>query len=257
MESVGRITRDDVVAYVSRRYSPNRVVVAAAGRVEHEDVVDHCRERLASLQGSGGTDAIDRPDFQPGIFVSPRELEQVHVVLGLPGIALGDRRREALEILITALGGGMSSRLFQKVREERGLAYTIYAFENPFRDIGCTGVYAATSRDHIAEVTDLILEEISTITRHGLSPVELARTKRQLIGSIPLSLESTETRMVRIARNQTYFGREISVDEVMRTIDHVTAGDIIELAREVFAFERLGIALLGDAQPGMLNLPLS
>jgi predicted Zn-dependent peptidase len=257
VESVGRITRDDVVAYVARRYSPDRVVVAAAGRVEHEEVVDHCRERLSSISGNGGTDAIDRPDFQPGIFVSPRELEQVHVVLGLPGIALGDRRREALEILITALGGGMSSRLFQKVREERGLAYTIYAFENAFRDIGCTGVYAATSRDHIAEVTDLVLEEISSITRHGLSPAELARTKRQLIGSIPLSLESTESRMVRIARNQTYFGREISVDEVIRTIDDVTGADIIELAREVFAFERLGIALLGDAQPGMLNLPLS
>jgi predicted Zn-dependent peptidase len=257
VESVGRITRDDVIEYMARRYSSDRLVVAAAGRVDHDEVVRHCSEHLSSLAGDGATDAIDRPDFQPGIFISPRELEQVHVVLGLPGIALGDRRREALEILITALGGGMSSRLFQKVREERGLAYTVYAFENPFRDIGCTGVYAATSRDHIAEVTDLILEEISSLTRHGLTPAELARTKRQLIGSIPLSLESTESRMVRIARNQTYYGREISVDEVMRTIDGVTATDIIELAREVFAFERLGIALLGDAQPSMLNLPLS
>jgi predicted Zn-dependent peptidase len=151
----------------------------------------------------------------------------------------------------------MSSRLFQKIREERGLAYTIYAFENPFRDIGYTGVYAATSRDHVAEVTDLILEGISDIARQGLAATELARTKRQLIGSIPLGLESTEARMVRIARNQTYFGREIPIDEVIRDIDAVSAGDVIDLAREIFAFERLGIALLGDAAPGMVSLPVS
>jgi predicted Zn-dependent peptidase len=160
-----------------------------------------------------------------------------------------------MEVLISALGGAMSSRLFQKVREERGLAYTIYAFENPFREIGHTGVYAATSKEHVAEVVDLILEEISDVARNGLTSDELARTKRQLIGSIPLGLESTENRMVRIARNQTYFGREIPIDEVIRNIDAVTARDVAELAREVFVLERLGIALLGDAQEGMVSLP--
>jgi predicted Zn-dependent peptidase len=254
-DSVGRIKRDDVVAYVARRYRPDRVIVAAAGRVEHERVVDLCRERLGALGGTSAVEGPDRPDFRPGIFVCRRELEQVHMVFGLPGISLTDPRREALDILITALGGGMSSRLFQKIREERGLAYTIYAFENPFREIGYTGVYVATSREHLAEVADLVLEEISDIARRGLAPDELARTKRQIIGSIPLGLESTENRMIRIARNQTYFGREIPLDEVMRKIETVTPADIVELARETFALDRLGIALLGDAEEGMVHLP--
>jgi predicted Zn-dependent peptidase len=255
-ESVGRVTRDDVLAYVERRYKPDRVVLAAAGRVEHDEVAERADELLGSLAGQGEVDAVDRPDFKPGIFVSPRELEQIHVVLGFPGIALADRRREALEVLVTALGGGMSSRLFQRVREERGLAYTIYAFEHAFRDIGYTGVYAAASREHVAEVTDLVLEEISDVARNGLNAAELVRTKRQLIGSIPLLLESTESRMVRIARNQMYYGREIPVDELIRSIENVTTTDVVELARDVFAFDRLGIALLGDAQPGMLNLAI-
>ena len=255
VESVSRVTREDVVAHVAERYRPDRVIISAAGRVEHDDVVALCRESFGTMTGSGPTEGVDRPDVRPGIFISHRELEQVHIVVGLPGIALTDDRREALEALISALGGAMSSRLFQKVREERGLAYTIYAFENPFREIGHTGVYAATSKEHVAEVVDLVLEEISDVARNGLTNEELARTKRQLIGSIPLGLESTENRMVRIARNQTYFGREVPVDEVIRTIDTVSPRDVVELAREIFAFERLGIALLGDAQEGMVSLP--
>jgi predicted Zn-dependent peptidase len=254
-DSVSHITRDDVMAYVTERYRPDRVVIAAAGRVDHDEVVALCRERFAGMAGTAPPDGVDRPDVHPGIFVAHRDLEQVHIVLGLPGIALGDDRREALEVLITALGGGMSSRLFQKIREERGLAYTIYAFENPFRDIGHTGVYAATSKDHVAEVVDLILEEVSDVARNGLSGAELTRTQRQLIGSIPLGLESTENRMVRIARNQAYFGREIPIDEVIRKIEAVTARDVADLARETFALERLGIALLGDAEEGIVSLP--
>ena len=255
-ETVARIGRDDITAYVAERYRPDRVLVAAAGRLDHDRVVSLVRDRLATMSGTCEAPRHDRPDFHPGIFVSNRDLEQVHIVVGLPGLALTDERRETAEILITLLGGGMSSRLFQKVREERGLAYSIYAFSSPFHDIGYTGVYAATSKDHVAEVVDLVLEEISDLAGGGLTTNELEKTKRQLIGSIPLGLESTENRMLRIARNQMYFGREIPVTEVIETIEAVTPRDVTELARDIFTLERLGIALLGDAREGMVHLPL-
>ncbi len=253
-DSVGRIARDDIIGYVRQRYRPDRVLIAATGRIEHEMLVDMCRARFAPLAGSCERPADDRPDFNPGVFICSRDLEQVHIVVGLPGLAVTDPRREAGELLITALGGGMSSRLFQSVREERGLAYTIYGFQNAFRDIGYTGFYVATSRENVAEVVDLILEELGSVTRDGLRPDELERTKGQLIGSIPLSLESTEGRMVRIARNQIYFDREVPVSEIVRRIEEASNTDVVELARELFAFERLGVGLLGDAEEGMVSL---
>jgi predicted Zn-dependent peptidase len=151
----------------------------------------------------------------------------------------------------------MSSRLFQEVRERRGLAYSVYAFQSGFRDIGYTGVYAATSREHLTETAKVTLEEILSVARDGLEAGELERTKSHLVGSIPLSLESTENRMFRLARNQMYFGQELAVKEVVRAIESVTMTDVIELAREVFAFDRLGVALVGDADGDALPLPLA
>lgn len=254
-ESVGRITREDLVAFVGERYRPDRVIVAAAGSIDHDAFVDVCRARFAAVSGTFDTPTSDRPDFNPGVFVCRRDLEQVHIVAGLPGVSEVDPRRDAAELLITALGGGMSSRLFQSVREERGLAYSIYAFPSAFRDIGYTGIYAATSREHVTQVVDLILAEITSVAAGGLAADEVERTKGQLIGSIPLALESTESRMMRIARNQMYYGREVPVSEVIDNIRGTTADEIMTLARELFSFERLGVALLGDAEESMVELP--
>lgn len=254
-DSVGRITRDDIIRFVRERYSPDRVLIAAAGAVDHDEFLEMCRQRFGGQRGTYEAPVEDRPDFNPGVFVCRRDLEQVHIVAGMPGIAESDHRRDAAEILVTALGGGMSSRLFQSVREERGLAYSIYAFPTSFRDIGYTGVYAATSREHVSQVVDLILAEIMSIAASGLDTAELERTKGQLIGSIPLALESTESRMLRIARNQMYYGKEISVEEIIESIRNTTADEVMSLARELFSLERLGVALLGDAEESMIELP--
>ncbi|RMD84567.1 MAG: insulinase family protein [Candidatus Dadabacteria bacterium] len=255
VESVGRIGRNDLRAYVAERYRPDRIVVAAAGRVTHDEVVALARKYFSDLTGTYDPGIADRPDFNPGVFVRRRDLEQVHIVMGLPGISVLDPRREAAEILVAALGGGMSSRLFQRIREERGLAYTVYAFQDSFRDIGYTGVYAATSPESVREVIDITLSEMDRIARHGLGTEDLERTRRQLIGSIPLALESTDSRMFRIARNQIYHGREIPIREVMEQLRSVTNDDIIELAREVFSLDRLGIALLGNAEEDLIQIP--
>ena len=255
-ESLANLDREVLAGFLRQTYRPDRVIVAAAGRLEHEAVVDLCRQHFIDMSGSTETVEADRPDFRPGIFASPRDIEQVHAVIGFPGIAVTDPRREVAEVLTAALGGGMSSRLFQKVREERGLAYSIYAFQSAFRDIGYTGVYAATSREHLTETIRLVLEDVLSVARDGLSAAELERTKGHLVGSIPLSLESTESQMFRLARNQMYFGRELPIDEVVRSIDAVTAEDVMLLAREIFSFDRLGIALVGDADGDLVALPV-
>ena len=197
------------------------------------------------------------PDFSPGLFVCQRDLEQVHFVLGLPGVSVTDERRDVAEVLFSALGGGMMSRLFQRIREEKGLVYSIYSFQSPFENIGYSGVYAATVRDHVEECMELITVDLSAIVANGLDADELERTKAQLIGSIPLALESTESRMFRIARNQMEFGRQVTIDETTKSISSVSNEDVQALAEELFAFERLGVALLGDADDDLLTLPAS
>jgi predicted Zn-dependent peptidase len=173
----------------------------------------------------------------------------------MPGLSMLDPRREAGEVLIAALGGGMSSRLFQRVREEKGKAYTVYAFQAPYLDIGYTGVYAACGRDSVAEVNELIFEEMRSIVREGLGAGELERVKAQLIGSIPLSLETTDSRMSRIGRNLLYFDRPIELDEITRAIEAVTNDDMVALAAEIFSFERAAAVLLGDLEADAMALP--
>jgi predicted Zn-dependent peptidase len=174
----------------------------------------------------------------------------------LPGISVTDARYAAAEVLVAALGGGMSSRLFQSVREERGKAYSVYAFLSPYRDIGYTGVYAATGGADVEEVLDLVFQELTAIKQQGLDPGELARTREQIAGACLLSLESMESRMGRIARNQLYFGREIAVDEVVAEVRAVSNQQVMEIALDILSTDRAGLALVGDAGVGTVSLPL-
>ena len=256
-DTIAGLGRDVLAGFLAERYRPDRLIVAAAGDLEHERFVDLCRQHFGELSGAGSPPVTDRPDFSPGVFLSQRDLEQVHMIIGFPGIAYTDPRREVADVLVSALGGGMSSRLFQEVRERRGLAYSVYAFQSGFRDIGYTGVYAATSREHLTETARVVMDEVLSVARDGLDPGELDRTKSHLVGSIPLSLESTESRMFRVARNQMYFERDLDVQEIVRAIQGVTVNDVVELAREIFAFDRLGVALVGDADGDVLPMPLT
>jgi len=254
--SVERVTRDDVLGFLRDFRRPDRIVVAAAGRLDHDEVVARCRHIFGSLDPRTGIErSLDRPDFRPGLYVVKREIEQAHLLIGLPGLSVTDPRREAAEVLIAALGGGMSSRLFQRVREERGKAYSVYSFQDPFQDIGYTGVYAACAREAVAEVSDIVFEELRSLAATGLEPGELDRVRTQLVGSIPLSLETTDSRMSRIGRNELYFDRQVSIAEVVGAIEAVTNDDIVTLAREFFSFDRTAAVLLGDVEAGLLALP--
>jgi predicted Zn-dependent peptidase len=256
--SVERINRDDILGFLRDFRKPNRLVVSAAGPVDHDELVASCRRIFGSLEPAAEAErSLDRPDFRPGIFHVRREIEQAHLTIGMPGLSILDPRREAGEVLIAALGGGMSSRLFQRVREERGKAYTVYAFQGPYRDIGYTGVYAACGRDSVAEVSGLIFDEMRSIIREGLGAGELERVKTQLIGSIPLSLETTDSRMSRIGRNVLYFDRPIEIEEITKAIEAVTNDDMLALASEIFSFDRAAAVLLGDLEADAMQLPAS
>lgn len=256
--SVERIQRDDILRFLRDFRRPNRLVVSAAGPVDHDDLVARCRDIFGALEPIDEVErSQDRPDFRPGLYLVKREIEQAHLTIGMPGLSVLDPRREAGEVLIAALGGGMSSRLFQRVREERGKAYTVYAFQAPYRDIGYTGVYAACGRDSVAEVNELIFEEMRSIVREGLGAGELERVKTQLIGSIPLSLETTDSRMSRIGRNLIFYDRPIDLEEITRAIEAVTNDDMVALAGELFSFERAAAVLLGDLEADAMALPAS
>ncbi|HEY2775437.1 MAG TPA: pitrilysin family protein [Candidatus Binatia bacterium] len=254
--SVERIGRDDILGFLRDFRRPGRLIVAAAGRIDHDDLVASCRRIFGAMEPGSDVDrGPDRPDFHPGLYLVRREIEQAHLTIGMPGLSMLDPRREAGEVLIAALGGGMSSRLFQRIREERGKAYTVYAFQAPYREIGYTGFYAACGRDSVAEVTGLIFDELRSIAREGLGAGELERVKTQLIGSIPLSLETTDSRMTRIGRNMLYYDRPIELDEITRAIEAVTNDDMVSLARELFDFERAAAVLLGDLEADAVALP--
>lgn len=256
--SVERILRDDIETFLRDFRRPNRLVVAAAGPIDHDEMVARCREIFGALEpGIEVPRSLDRPDFRPGLYVVRREIEQAHLTIGMPGLSMMDPRREAGEVLVAALGGGMSSRLFQRVREERGKAYSIYAFQGPYRDIGYTGVYAACGRDSVAEVNELIFEEMRSIVKEGLGAGELERVKTQLIGSIPLSLETTDSRMSRIGRNLLYYDEPIDLAEITASIEAVTNDHMVELAGEMFSFERTAAVLLGDLEADALAIPAS
>ena len=245
-ETVGGFTRDDFLSFLEARYRPNRVLIAAAGNLKHEQLVAVADRHFGNLSGtSSGIDG-GPPAPQPGVWVHQKALEQVHVCMGTPGIAQTDGDRYAAHLFNLALGGGMSSRLFQEVRERRGKAYTVYSFLSSYRDAGYLGVYVGTSAEWVREVVDIIQQQIRRVERDGLTPAELTRTKTQMKGNMLLGLETSDSRMSRIAKNELYYGRDVPIEEVATNIDAVTNDDVVRVAHRLFGNRVLGLTVLGD-----------
>jgi predicted Zn-dependent peptidase len=196
--------------------------------------------------GPGLVRPITRPRPHPGIVTRPkRELEQLHLVLGVPGFPERFSDRYSLFVLNALFGGTMSSRLFQKIREERGLAYSVYSAVNAFADSGLLMVYAATSPSKGREVLRLILEEVSDLTERKPDPAETSVAKEHLKGSLMLSLESTVSRMSNLARQEIYFRRQFSLAEMIRGVEAVSPASIHRITRRLFQKRRLAVAAVG------------
>ncbi len=246
VETVNRIDRDLLTSFMADRYRAERVFVAAAGMVDHEQLVAQCERLFGGIPGNHRARPLQPPVDRRVFLNREKKLEQAHLCLGGPGIDQANPLRYAGYVLNTALGGGMSSRLFQEVREKRGRVYSIYSFMSSYIDCGYFGIYAGTNPEWVEEVIEVTLSELRKMTADGLAPPELARAKSQLKGNMILGMESTDSRMQRLARNEIYFSRDIPLEEVAAAIESVSNDQIVELAESCFKADAMGLVLLGD-----------
>lgn len=245
-DTVNAIDREMLVSFMAERYRSGRVFIAAAGAIDHDKLIADCERLFNVVAGGGNPDPITPPAVRAVVLNHPKKLEQAHLCLGGPSISQVDPLRYAAYVMNTALGGGMSSRLFQEVREKRGRVYSIYSFQSAFLDCGYFGVYAGTNPEWVEEVIEVTLREIGKVARDGLGGRELARAKSQLKGNMLLGMESTDSRMNRLARNEIYFRRDIPLEEVARGIEQVTNDQVVELAAICFKPERMAMVMVGD-----------
>jgi len=244
--TVSRLRRGDFLGYLDRRYRPDRIFMAMAGGARHEDFVDQVGPALSSLAGKAVARETPPPTACAGVYPHQRDLEQTHLCLGMPCVSQLDPEWYAAYLLHTALGGGMSSRLFQEIRERRGLAYDVTSFLSTYRDTGYLGVYVATSAAWVPEVMEITCSTLHGIAQEGISAEELRRAKGHAKGGLLLGLETSEARMNRLARCEIYFGRYIPIPEVAERVEQVTLAEVHALAARCFAGENRALTLLGE-----------
>jgi predicted Zn-dependent peptidase len=252
-EVVGAVTREQLSAFHGARYRPPDIVIAAAGSVEHDAIVAMARalEPETAGAGNGGAEngaASAQPDFERRVRFSEKDTEQFHFCLGGAGLAREDERRFALRVLEGVLGGTSSSRLFQEVRERRGLAYSVFCFSNLYAQTGEVGLYVGTRPDNLQEALDVIAAELQRSVSSPASAEELTRSRENLKGRVVLSMESTGARMSHLGSALLHQMPILSIDEVIERIDAVEMTELEALAGELFAPERLSVAAVGPSE---------
>ncbi|MBZ5699680.1 MAG: insulinase family protein [Acidobacteriia bacterium] len=246
-ETVPQFTRGALFECFDAWYAPNNTVITAAGNLEHARLVDLVAREFDGAARAGAAAARTAPRTHAVIEQrNKRELEQVHIVLGVPSYPLAHERRYAASLLNVILGGGMSSRLFQNIRERQGLAYAIFSDLSPYTDSGMLSVYAGTSRESAAQLIRSVVEEFRRIKREPVSVEELRRAKDHLKGSMMLSLESTSARMSNLARQAMYFNRFVSLDEMLASIEIVTREEVLAIAHDFFEPGQIALTVLGN-----------
>ena len=244
--SVNALKREQLATFFRAVYRPANIVVAAAGHLDHKGTSELVRRHFGALESGGDRRNGHPPRPKPVVVTrSKKELEQVHLCLGTPAYPQGHQDRYGAYILNTVLGGSMSSRLFQNVREKRGLAYSISSGIASYSDAGVLSVYAGTSLDSVDEVVRLTVEELRRLKGDRLPDEELRRAKDHLKGSLMLSLENTGSRMSHLARQEIYFGRQFGLDELLTGIESVEAADVLRIANKLFKGD-LAMSLLGN-----------
>lgn len=260
-EAISAVARDAVREHYVANYRPQDLVVTVAGAVDHDALVGWITAALAAAGWDLARPAVPvarrdpRPEL-PGrgspLVTVERPLEQANLLLGVPGLHAADPRRPALTLLNSVLGGGMSSRLFQEVREKRGLAYSVYSFAASYSDAGVVGLYAGCSPAKAPQVARLMLDEFHGLAAAGITDEELIRARGQLGGAAALALEDSDTRMTRLGRSELTFGEFVDLDETLRRLDGVTVADVRDLAAELAA-RPLSIAAVGAVDAASLT----
>jgi predicted Zn-dependent peptidase len=244
-ENIIRFDADAVRGFFQRCYQPERIVIAAAGRLDHQALVDLISPAFERIKPGNGFPQRITPELQPRVALCHRQLEQAHICLSAPGIATQDPRRYAFSLMNTIFGGNMSSRLFQEIREKRGLAYSVYSYINSFEDTGMFGTYAGVEPAKAHEVTALLMAGLRRLTRESVSSAELRDAQEYTKGSMLLAAENTDNQMVRLAQGEINFGRHIPLATVVERIEAVQANDIIALAQDLFQNGPFVLTVLG------------
>jgi predicted Zn-dependent peptidase len=248
VESISAMPRDAVARYWRRHYVPGNLVVAAAGSIGHDKVVQLVADAFGDAtdgEALGPREGRQEPRLHGGVLVRRKPTEQAHVVLGGRGLSRSDPRRFALGVLNLAFGGGVSSRLFQEVREKRGLVYSIYSYAAQYTETGSFTVYAGAAPKRIHEVLAIVRDELERVVADGLTEAELERGKGHLKGSLVLGMEDTSGRMTRLGKSELTYGEILSLDEVVRRVDAVSDADVRAVAKEVLGTEPRALAMIG------------
>lgn len=237
-DNVRSFKSEDLQQFVNNRYTPERTVITAVGNIPH-DLHEHLAQLFGQFQrlDNRGQDSRIPVQFKSGIEQRIKPTEQAHLCLSFPALSIRDPRIYALILLNGIVGGNMSSRLFQEIREERGLAYSVFSYQTAFEDCGSFTIYAGTGSDQVEHVCELILNILRDLCDHGVSPQEVRKAKEQTKGGFTLGMELTTNRMSRLGKNELMLGKHPSVDEVIGNIDHVRIQDVNELAQQLFAAE--------------------
>lgn|SRR5574341_171086 len=244
-ETIKALKHENIISYIENYYSPKEIVISVAGNFEHARLIELLNASFGTLSRAGVPKQEVTPTFTRAVVVKKKQLEQVQVCLGCSGLNYTHDDRYVNWALNTVLGSGMSSRLFQEVREQNALAYTIYSYVSSYRDTGLYTVYAGTDPSSTLEAVRLIIKEMKKIRDEGITPAEEARTRTQIKGNLVLSLESSNSHMSRIARQEIYFGKYISIDDIIRGVEKVTAEEVQQMARKLFTPEGISLSILG------------
>ncbi len=244
-ETIRGLKHDDIISYINSYYSPKEIVISVAGNFEHGRLIELLNTNFGKLSRTGIVKKEETPAFTHDVSVKKKQLEQVQLCIGCKGLHYTHEDRYVMSALNTVLGNSMSSRLFQEIREQNALAYSIYSYVTSYRDTGLLTVYAGTDPSNALNVVRLVMKELKKIKEEGITPAEELRVKNQIKGSLILSLESSNSHMSRIARQEIYFGKYLSMDDIIKGVEKVTREQVQQLAHQLFSRENISLTILG------------
>ncbi len=244
-DTIRGLKHENILSYIEQYYSPKEIVISIAGNFEHARLIELLEKSFGKLSRSGMAKKESTPEFRPTVAVKKKQLEQVQVCIGCKGLRYAHEERFVISALNTVLGNSMSSRLFQEIREQNALAYSIYSYVTSYRDTGLLTVYAGTDPANSLQVIHLVLKELRKIQDEGITPAEETRVKNQIMGSLILSLESSNSHMSRIARQEIYFGKYLSIDDIVKEVGSVTREQVQRLAQQLFGGGNISLTILG------------
>lgn len=240
------LKRDDLINYIEQRYLPANTVITVAGNFE-DSLIEEIKNRFSAFTRSSPAATLSTPDFAANVMAQQKTTEQAHLCISLPGFQVGHPEVYSLILLNNVLGGSMSSRLFQEIREERGLAYSVYSYHSSYKEAGTFTVYTGTASEHVGQVFDIVSHVLRDVADHGITDKELNKGKEQLKGSLMLSLESTNSRMSRLGKNELLLERHLTLDEMIAKIDRVSHESVHAVAQQLFR-SKLAMAMVSPLE---------